>query len=210
MSGGIKIAQFIVSELSDTLPVFVTWLSGKCFLMLVCNFPFFLVFFFFYSAFFSWNVLCLSIIIMIFEVSTTLERYCTLVRNAEYFGGRVLLCEISINILYMENVAMKRAGGGKQVRSSERISVWYAVWREMERVCTGSLCGTYWVEQIDMDGENKLENKINIVYYVHWLCSQELNINATKFRTLPKCSAIYMIGIWILSWKSSTIYFVCE
>lgn len=133
MSGGIKIAQFIVSELSDTLPVFVTWFSGKCFLMLVCNFPFFLVFFFFYSAFFSWTVLCLSIIIMIFEVSTTLERYCTSVRNAEYFGGRVLLCEISINILYMENVAMKRARGGNQVRCDGAANGFRYVMRNGER-----------------------------------------------------------------------------
>lgn len=75
---------------------------------------------------------------MIFEVSTTLERYCTSVRNAEYFGGRVLLCEISINILYMENVAMKRARGGETsaVRwSSERISVCYAEWRERDGAC---------------------------------------------------------------------------
>lgn len=80
--------------------------------------------------------------------------------------------------------------------------------------------------EIDMDGENKLENKINIVYYVHWelealsfslavcvcVCvwMYQKAVSATTYHRIPivpKCSAIYVIGIWILEVaKSSTIY----
>lgn len=61
-----------------------------------------------------------------------------------------------------------RAGGWASDWSSERIF----------GICMVNMCahlGVHWQfmwhvlssEQIDMDGENKLENKINIVYYVH-------------------------------------------
>lgn len=74
--------------------------------------------------------------------------------------------------------------------------------------------------EIDMDGENKLENKINIVYYVHWelgalalahayaVCVYQQQQQHTTEFLVPKCSAIYVIGIWILELqKASTIYY---
>lgn len=167
-----QIIQFIVSNRTDTfwarLPmVFWCW----CAIFHIFFFFFSSLLFNFYASLFPSHSLSLSIIIMIFEVSTAMQkRYilvCELsVRNAKLcFGGRGFMWKRStINILYMER-ACGAQGGRPTEWSSERIFRYVNWWMCALPVYVAHVLSS---EQIDMDGENKLENKINIVYYVHW------------------------------------------
>lgn len=138
---------------------------------------------------------------------------------------------------WMEWNGMNRYGGRESGELQNVLSEWtdfrYGMWNSGgESMCVtlaATLCVWHVLSsatEIDMDGENKLENKINIVYYVHWelealarsrcaccACVYEWMCQKRQHTTeflVPKCSAIYVIGIWILEFQKlqpyTTIY----